>query len=236
MDNYQTKLSRYIYNLETDDNMSNLFREGLPVSVSSGLGVYRKNLIFGFLNILKKVFPFTETLLDPDNFRFFVREYIYQHHSTSSDLSDYGDKFPSFLASRNELSHLPWLEDLASFEWNWSRLGLYDAVQSADSEHLHPSVLLFKCSYDILSFWNLFDKGQVVDEALEPVEEDQYLIMSQSGDQDCINPVDKELYDFMLAVQKAGKVDVSLLPEHLSFKYEAMIYELRQRGWLTARV
>jgi len=227
MDDYKNKLSDHIYRVGSDEQDLKVFRGGYPVSVDLGLEIYRKNLIFGFLQTLQGIFPATEVVLCVDNFKFFVREYIYKYPSTSHDLSNYGEEFPFFLSTRTEVSHWPWLRDLAALEWYWAKLGLSQPSSEVTGVRVHPGVILLEVGFDVLAFWKLFDEGAAPEHLTEPDQRPQYLIMWQSeDDQDCMEEISAEEFSLISTIRGRG-------PFGLDEKNnKTLLLELRRRGWV----
>lgn len=91
----------------------------LPIftaTTTSNLKVYRHNWLFGLLTALQRRYPSVEKTLQPDNFKFFAKEFIYQHPSRLINIDDYGENFAAFLQQRQELQALPYLGDLAQLD------------------------------------------------------------------------------------------------------------------------
>ncbi len=94
-------------------------QHSLPIftaATASNLKIYRHNWLFGLLAALQRRYPSVEKTLQPDNFKFFAKEFIYQHPSRVSNIDDYGEHFAVFLRQRRELQALPYLGDLAQLD------------------------------------------------------------------------------------------------------------------------
>lgn len=145
----QKHFSNYLYNrTSSPEELRNLLQDSGPVSVDTGLSVYRKNLVLGVVEALSTTYPQICSLLEPEGFRFFAREFLYEHPSKSYDLGNFGEPFPRYLANREELKHLPWIEDLGKFEWMWERLEV--GLGSFSQSFLKPELALADFEYDAL--------------------------------------------------------------------------------------
>jgi hypothetical protein len=69
----------------------------------SNFPIYRHNFIFTLLRALKNQFPKVQAQLGEENFRFFVREFIYSVPLKEPNLELIGRAFPKYLKSRAEL-------------------------------------------------------------------------------------------------------------------------------------
>ena len=94
-------------------------QHALPIfttTTAANLKVYRHNWLFGLLAALQRRYPTVEKVLQPDNFKFLAREFIYQQPSRVSNIDNYGENFVAFLRQRPELQALPYLSDLAQLD------------------------------------------------------------------------------------------------------------------------
>lgn len=122
-------------------------RHELPIftaTTTPNLKVYRHNWLFGLLAALQRRYPSVEKTLQPDNFKFFAKEFIYQHPSKVINIDDYGENFAAFLQQRRELQALPYLNDLAQL----------DDVYFRQNPHYHVHV-----SHGSVSLWENIQAG-----------------------------------------------------------------------------
>ena len=122
-------------------------QHALPIftaTTAANLKVYRHNWLFGLLAALQRRYPTVGKVLQPDNFKFLAREFIYQHPSTVSNIDDYGENFADFLRQRQELQALPYLCDLAQL----------DDVYFRHDQHYHVHV-----SRGIVQLWENIHAG-----------------------------------------------------------------------------
>ncbi len=158
----QSKFLELVYAPKSDSSAEEWAERHLrriEVNAKTGLKIYRKNLIFGFCGALQETYRFCRALLGDKNFKFLSREYVYEHPSKSSDVTDYGAYFPDFLISRNEVRDFPFLPDIARIEWATER-----AFYSPRFESLIQTQ--FEISRPYLAF---------LEEGLETLERDPFI-------------------------------------------------------------
>ena len=84
---------------------------------------YQANYFYAHLFQLEKVFVSVRTILGHNNFKYFASQFIKEIHSDAENMDFYGWDFPKFLASRVELSQMPYLRELALIDYYWFNLG-----------------------------------------------------------------------------------------------------------------
>jgi hypothetical protein len=97
-----------------------LLNEEQPITIISParhLWIHRNNITANLLNVLFEAYPLICQLVGKDYFRQTAKQYIRQYPSCNSNLHDYGEYFSTFLARQVALTHLPYLEEVAQFEW-----------------------------------------------------------------------------------------------------------------------
>ncbi len=119
LERYQRELLGYVYAPSPGDPPPSLATEAkTPLDrLALGLTIYRRNLIFGLCRALAEVYPLCRELLGEGNFNFLGKQYVHRFPSHARDLGDYGERFPDFLARREEVRDYPFLSDLARLEW-----------------------------------------------------------------------------------------------------------------------
>lgn len=100
------------------------------------LAVYRNNLFTSLTDALALVFPVVRKLVDPRFFAFACHDYIAAHPPRGPCLFEYGRTFPDFLGGFAPCRGLPYLADVARFEWLQN-----EVLHAADEEPLDPSPL-----------------------------------------------------------------------------------------------
>ncbi|WP_121063972.1 DNA-binding domain-containing protein [Chachezhania antarctica] len=98
--------------------------------------VYRNNVVVSLTEALKTGFPVIARLLGDENIDGLARLYLRTHPPTTPVMQRFGDTFPDFLASLDQLDHLGYLPDVARLE-----LALRRAYHAADAAAVDPAQL-----------------------------------------------------------------------------------------------
>ena len=81
------------------------------------LGIHRNNIFASLTESLRKTFPAVCRVVDERFFGYAAAEFIKNRPPRRAYLAAYGDEFPSFLRRFPPCAELPYLADLARFEW-----------------------------------------------------------------------------------------------------------------------
>lgn len=81
------------------------------------MAIYRNNVKTSLIDTIIATYPLCAKLTDERFLRYAANEYIKAHPSKSGNLDDYGDQFASFLKTFEPCKDLPYLPELATFEW-----------------------------------------------------------------------------------------------------------------------
>jgi len=98
--------------------------------------VYRNNIAVSLREALHSAFPVIAKLLGKENMDGLCSLYLRTHPPTSPVMMFYGEAFPQFLASVEQLSHLGYLGDVARLE-----LALRHSYHAADRSPIAPADL-----------------------------------------------------------------------------------------------
>lgn len=137
-------------------------------------GVYRNNVTVSLREALAEGFPSLVGLIGRENFDHVARAYLRQSPPTSPLMMHYGAGLPEFVASLDQLKHLPYLADVARIDVAMRQsyhaadsTGIdATALQTLDEEALlstrfdfAPSMILIRSSYPIGSIWHYTLRG-----------------------------------------------------------------------------
>lgn len=148
------------------------------VTPSHNMIIYRNNITSSLMRALLDTYTLIAKLVGDDFFQVAAKEYIHLYPSRSGNLHDYGEYLSDFLAEYPPVKNLPYLAEVAEFEWSCHLLhfaGDHPALDlkalehiAADQYHqlhfvLHPASRIIKFHYPILRIIDLC-KGEVDEE------------------------------------------------------------------------
>ncbi len=117
---------------EEDDAVCGaIVQEGF--TAAERLRIYRNTCRSTLIEALRMTYPAIERLVGRDCFDMAAARFAGSHPPQSGYLNEYGGEFPDFLAAFGPASELPYLADVASFEW-----ALSVAANAADAPVLDP--------------------------------------------------------------------------------------------------
>ena len=140
------------------------------VTPSQNMIIYRNNMMTNLKQTLHNTYPMIAKLVGEDFFRVAIKEYIHLYPSRSGNLHDYGEYFSDFLAEYPPVKNLPYLVEVAKFEWACHQLHFASdhaaldmkslaaiAPEQYDQIHfvLHPASRIIKFHYPILQIIDL---------------------------------------------------------------------------------
>jgi hypothetical protein len=134
------------------------------------LQIYRNNFLSTLTDTLRSLYPCIVKLVGDDFFNQTARIYIQNYPSTSGNLHHYGTSFANFLATFSPAESLPYLPEMAQFEWGCHQVFHEVDAESLDIQklthipaeqypylklHLHPASRLYSFQYPILQIWKI---------------------------------------------------------------------------------
>jgi hypothetical protein len=130
--------------------------------------VYRNNYFISLTDVLRSLFPAVDKLVGAAFFDFVAHQFIRQNPSVKGDLHVYGQQFPEFLHSLEQLNELVYLPDIARIDWAWHTVFHGADARSLQSDKLqhiaaedYPRLVfslipahVFLCSeYSVVQMW-----------------------------------------------------------------------------------
>ncbi|MBI3544224.1 MAG: putative DNA-binding domain-containing protein [Deltaproteobacteria bacterium] len=162
--------------------------ENGPLSRLERLDVYAEAYYARLLECLEQDFPALKRVLGDDIFRGLVAHYLDAHPSTSFTAAELGKELPGFIASWELAQSLPYLADLARFEWahvaaffaaEWPAFDLERFRALGESEWPGVKLSLDPSVHLIESDWNVDD---VWEDDKQPAEEGRrYLVVYRAA-------------------------------------------------------
>src|SRR5258707_6473995 len=111
----QMRLRRAVLGGDTAEIVSAIQGDGLDAAAR--LGIYRHHAFTTLGDALQGTFPVVCRLVDKRFFAYAAHEYLREHPPHSRYLVEYGADFADFLAGFVPCQDMPYLADVARFEW-----------------------------------------------------------------------------------------------------------------------
>ena len=174
----QMRLRRAVLGGDTAEIVAAIQGDGLDPAAR--LGIYRHHAFSTLGDALQSTFPVVCRLVDKRFFAYAAHEYLREHPPHSRCLVEYGADFADFLADFKPSKDLPYLPDVARFEWALNIAATVREVTPLEAEtlaaipadqaayvafRLQPSVSYFASSWPIYAIWqaNQQDEMPAVD-------------------------------------------------------------------------
>ncbi|MBU0800170.1 MAG: DNA-binding domain-containing protein, partial [Alphaproteobacteria bacterium] len=147
-----------------NDTQDTAFLADGGVRVSDRLSIYRDNVHAGLHNILCTAYPIVRRIVGDEFMALMTQRYIAANKPVNADMNQYGNSFADFIAHFSPAAELPYLPDMARFEW-----AQHCAYFAPDEDMCDPDALaalpeeaqnslqleLKSCVYLIQSVWPL---------------------------------------------------------------------------------
>ena len=111
----------------TDAEFNDLFNP-YHINLETRLHVYRNSVLEKLTGVLALTYPTVQELVGEEFFFQVARLYVRQNPPAQGCVNLYGETFPEFLASLKETKTLPYLHDVARYDW------LFNAAYYADDD------------------------------------------------------------------------------------------------------
>lgn len=195
------------------------FVANLPcITREKSFEIYRNNYISSLLQSLSDTYSACEALLGEEIFRSICLNYSIGERSKSSILSNYGERFSTFLATLPLSSEIPFIPELADYEWNLKNIILseFDKLTSHDSSRfilkqqkiaLVDHAIVFDSQFPISELWQSLTSMQEID--IPEGDRFFYLMFKNSHGSSTLS-ISKDLY---VVLSQPGQDFQSLLSE-----------------------
>ncbi len=177
--------------LNKNDDILRIIKAPKDCCVKKRFAVYQNSIFASRQKILKNIYPVCQKLVGIDFFNYMANQYF---HPGSQSLNEYGRDFPEFMQDFEPLQSLPYLPDVARFEWAF-HASFTDADVKITKEELQEesilglntgSYLLFS-RYPVYRIWEMNQSDASQNEILEIIEANHYyLIVRQHFDRKII--------------------------------------------------
>jgi hypothetical protein len=140
------------------------------IAVKERIAIYRNNIFSNYRKALSAVYPVVERLVGEQFFLHTADSYIRAYPSLSGDLNEYGANFPHFLEAFEPVKQLPYLPDVARFEWlmelvfhaaDHAPMALAKLANISQDQYgglrfaVHPASQLFQSNYPVAKIWQV---------------------------------------------------------------------------------
>ncbi|OQW47594.1 MAG: hypothetical protein A4S09_14875 [Proteobacteria bacterium SG_bin7] len=161
--NWQILFFSYITSIE--ESLLHTANSMNEMSVRSCADIYRRGYKARLVESLGDTYSATWWVLGDEDFLKLADEFVESVPSRSFDLSDYGKEFSDFLKDSPVISEIPFLSELAQFEWNFKTLfhtkdipnveNIFRYVESDPNVKIYllPSAILWKSDFAIYEIW-----------------------------------------------------------------------------------
>jgi len=177
--------------------------------------IYRNNKHSNLMQSLLDTYKMIMKLVGEDFFRVTANEYINNYPSLSGNLYDYGEYFSDFLAGYASVRSLPYLAEVAAFEWachglhfanDASALSIKSLESVAPDQFqqlrfiLHPAIRLLQFQYPILRIIDLC-QGEM-DEEINVNEGGVNLLLKRPHHDILLLPISLAKFTFLTALSR----------------------------------
>lgn len=203
------------------------FRDAILTETLAGLGaeiagdgltpeqrvqIYRNNTFISLTEALKATYPVVCRLVDERFFGFAAHAFIARHPPRNGRLATYGAGFPHFLATFEPARGVPYLADVARFEWAMNETyheasdlpldpGALTALDDEGVARLrfmpHPTVRLLASRFPVDRIWEANQPGQPGHAVVDPAEGGTWLIVQRPRLEVVYRPLSHGGYAFL---------------------------------------
>tara|TARA_R110001583_G_scaffold195499_1_gene374343 strand:+ start:3607 stop:4362 length:756 start_codon:yes stop_codon:yes gene_type:complete len=145
------------------DEITKVIKETESVSPLQRLQVYRNSFIMGVTEALAITYQYTHALVGEDFFNSVSRAFILNNPPVENNIMTYGFGFDQYLKSLPQLSEMPYICEMARFEWlleQTSNTALDEATFDVSQLALVPENELAKIKFQIPTQIALFESEQ----------------------------------------------------------------------------
>lgn len=102
--------------IKNDKDFQSEFLEG-DISLENRFSIYQNNIILTLIGVIRDTFPILSKLVGDEFLTLMAKEFIKTNHPKTGNLNEYGAEFPSFIGEFELAKSMPYLPDIARFEW-----------------------------------------------------------------------------------------------------------------------
>lgn len=208
----QEQFARHLGGLPTNPNIVDQVRFN-QLENQQRLQVYKNNFRLSLTNSLAAVYPVIEKLVGKQFFNYACHEFINSYPSRHGNLHQYGNEFADFLSEFDPARSLPYLADMARFEWAYHEVfheasaGRFDtqALQQVPEQqysnlvfYLHPASRLLASRYPLTRIWQANQADNP--EKISLQECDNFFLVGRRNNENVFQTLEKIDFDFLSLV------------------------------------
>lgn len=162
----QSLFKKQIIAGQADARSLQTFKPGGQLTLTEAFGVYHESYLARLTEALRETFEAVHWVLGEKLFTEVSHAYIATEPSVSYNLSDYGKNFPEFLQFQHAMMGIPFITDLARFEWQFKTIFHAQTPNPLPAERVQElinaddfqvsfidAMALFKSPYAIYELW-----------------------------------------------------------------------------------
>ncbi len=186
------------------------------------LAVYRNNVFGNYRQALAATYPVVRRLVGGPFFDAAIAAFVRAYPSLHGDVNRYGGDMARFLATYPPARALLYLPDLARLEWALDQANIAADSPALDLPALaavpvaalgglrfalHPSVQIIKSRHPILRLWQVNQPGCAGDDAVDPAEGGDLLLVRRAPDGVVIERLAAGEHAFLMALARNRRLD-----------------------------
>ena len=117
--------------LYQESDITSQLKDKQSFSAEQLLQIHRNNFVMGVTDNLKITYHYTLQLVGDEFFESVARQFLLQSPPEENNICVYGEGFSTYLASLQQLSEMPYIAEMAKFEW------LYEQAQNLPLQEIN---------------------------------------------------------------------------------------------------
>lgn len=202
--------------------------ESNQITILKRLSIYQQNIRLNLLHVLEEIYPIVKLCVGEEFFQSLCQVYIQHYPSKSGNLEIYGKEFSDFIKEFEHTQSLPYLTDVAQYEWLThlshnapdAPLVIHEILASfADTpiDHIyvtyHPSVKFFSSPmgiHKIIAMATKETSEQSDQSSVNIMDQACYAIITRPHTQVNIHWLPYEEFQLLVLLSKAQSLGTSL--------------------------
>ena len=175
------------------------------ISLDQAVEIYHQMYFLILLEELNKSYPSVKWVLGEDHFKETCRRFIESQPAVNYNLLSYGREFPDFLSINSSTQKIPFLHDLASFEWLYKETSNQPPASSLDEDEIFKltlapdyklefidSLKIFTSPYSVFEIWHRRDEPPYMFNLMDWLRQDSLLLYKREKQTEVIQIQDVE--------------------------------------------